>query len=54
MGIMKKIIKRFKIWSIKRSIRNLELQVMFFEIPYSIAKDRLDMLENDLKQLENG
>jgi hypothetical protein len=45
------MIKYFKIRSLKRKINRLENQIMTFEIPYDIAIDRVNKLEEQLAEL---
>lgn len=50
--LLKKIVRAIKIWDVKYSLRDLEYQMMLFEIPfwyYEHEKARLIKILNQLK-----
>lgn len=49
--MIKRLINRFKIWGYKRSIKELELQIMFFEIPYDLAITKIEWFEHQIEKL---
>lgn len=51
MNMITRLINRFKIWSYKRSIKELEIQIMFFEIPYDLAITKIEWLEHQIEKL---